>query len=155
MIIRKFTHLYMVFCKYTIFMKSGFLLLSLLCVQCLFSQLKQKQEGWYKGETKDFTLYRQILEVKEENSFINVQPVKICLFLQGNRYIIQAGTHKIEGTFTVSKSSKAEQKLLLQSYDYGTFELMLSTKKKYAVLFGKGQQPSVKLNKASKKESCD
>lgn len=136
-------------------MKPVILLLFIASCQFTFSQLKTRQKGWYKGETKDFTLYRQILEVKEENSFINVRSVKICLFLQGNHYIIQAGTHKTEGTFTVSKSSKTEQKLLLQSYDYGTFELMLSTKKKYAVLFGKGQQPSVKLDKAGKKESCD
>jgi|GEM_PF-3663870 len=145
----------MTFYKHDIFMKSGFLLLFLLCFPCLFSQLKPKQEGWYKGETKDFTLYRQILEVKEENSFINVKPVKICLFLQGDHYIIRAGIRSIEGTFTVSKSSKAEQKLLLESSDYGTFELILNTKKKYAVLFGKGQQPSVKLDKTGKKEGCD
>ncbi len=136
-------------------MKFIYIGILLLVAEISFSQLKGKQEGWYQGETKDFVLYQNILDIKEKDDFIDVEALKVCLYLKGNTYELRVGDHTISGSLETKEINKREISLVLKSTDFGSFTVVLNKRKKYAVLMGKSQQSSTLLNKLKKKESCD
>jgi hypothetical protein len=136
-------------------MKFIYIGILLLVTEISFSQLKGKQIGWYQGETKDFVLYQNILDIKEKEDFIDVEALEVCLYLKGNTYELRVGNHTISGSLETKEINKREIRLVLKSTDFGPFTVVLNKQKKYAVLIGKSQQSSTLLNKLKKKESCD
>lgn len=136
-------------------MKYIFSIIILLIFSYSFGQLKKKNIGWYNGESAEFTLYQNIKEVKSKDDFIDVESSKICLYIANDGYKMRIGKQEISGNITITPITKKEVRLQLGSYDFGQFDLLLHTKKKYIILSGKGQQPSNLLVKLKKKKTCD
>lgn len=136
-------------------MKIIYLGILLLVTHVSFSQIKKCQEGWYQGETKDFVLYQHILAVNDKSDFIDVETVSLCLHLQKSAYLLKVGEHSINGALEVEVINKKELKVTLKSTDFGPFTMVLNKRKKYGVLIGKSQQPSILLHKLKKKAACN
>jgi len=138
-------------------MKYVFTFLFVSITYISFGQLKTKNAGWYQGEMKAFTLYQNIKNVNDQADFIKIEASSICLFLHENNFQLYVSDRTIQGTFEVQTSTKKEQRLLLKSLDFGTFQFILNTKKKFLILTDKEQQPPVimkKLKKKAQRSAC-
>lgn len=130
-----------------------FLFVSITCIS--FGQLKAKNAGWYQGEMKAFMLYQNIKNVNDQADFIKIDVSSVCLFLHENNFQLYVAERTIQGTFEVQINTKKEQRLLLKSLDFGTFQFILNTKKKFLILIDKEQQPPVIMKKLKRKKACN
>lgn len=136
-------------------MKYVFTFLFVSITYISFGQLKTKNAGWYQGEMKAFTLYQNIKNVNDQADFIKIEASSICLFLHENNFQLYVSDRTIQGTFEVQTSTKKEQRLFLKSLDFGTFQFILNTKKKFLILTDKEQQPPVIMKKLKRKKACN
>lgn len=140
------------------FVKKRMKFLLLFAVACCYSsgfaQLNNKYRGWYSGKTANFYIFTANQSVSHTDS-VEIKSVTICLNLKDNDHFeMVTSENSFEGSLSISEKQKNEKDIILSTSSYGKYEAILLEKKKLILFIGKGNQPTVILQKSKKGTSC-
>lgn len=123
-------------------------LLLLFVVSFSFSQLKKKFQGYYIGNSEQFSLFSS----SDNESDVVVSNTSVQLFFHKDSCVISMGETKFSGRYTIHDVTKGETKISLVFPSIGEFVTLLNTKEKFLVFIGRDAQSSFILEKQKRKK---